>query len=369
MASKPETDSEKRTTAYKKSAETVLPPQSSGEESAAPAAEAKPEAPAVPQETAEEALKRSFSAAANATKRISSGVSAEPVTLKRMAAVDESEQAAMLRQLRTAAAEQAAKHSDYTVEQGVSALRSAEEDAAADFQSRRDRIDVDELKALDNQSLYATARGDRGGIGQSQYGAVQNAAAANRLAVDREQQKLATDTARSIAALRAQGEFEKADKLLTLTQSYLSELMSLKRWAAETNMDVEQFNSRLAQWEADYALSARRYAADTELAAARVTGALSDGTPTESAVSSYRAQLAAAGQAMLNSGLRPTAAQLEAMGWTQEQYEDYKAGRADAAAAAESARLSGPIYLRDEDGQLKQVTKREYREYLAERAK
>ena len=67
-------------------------------------------------------------------------------------------------------------------------------------------------------------------------------------------------------------------------------------------------------------LSARKFLTDTELAAARVTGALADGTPTQSARDSYRTQLAAAGKALMDMGLMPTDAQLEAMGWTKEQY-------------------------------------------------
>ena len=366
MGLTPEKTNEQRTTAYKTAKNAILPlqpPVQSG--STAPET---PKAPAVPAESAGDALRRSFAAASQATKRISGQLSGEPVTLGRLSPVDSSAQEGLLRQLRDAASQQAEKKSDYTVEQGVAALKSAEEDAAADFRSRRDRISAEERNALDNQALYAELRGDRGGIGRAQYASVQNTAAANRLAVDREQQKLSADTARSIAQLRAQGEFDKADKLLALTQSYLSELMTLKRWAAETNMDTEQFNTELARWEADYALNARRYAAEAELNAAKVTGALADGTPTESAVNAYRTQLAAAGQAMLNNGLEPTPAQLEAMGWSEEQYRQYREGRSSAAAAAETARLTGPIYIR-ENGQLKQVTKREYREYLAEKAK
>ena len=43
------------------------------------------------------------------------------------------------------------------------------------------------------------------------------------------QTKLSTDTARQIADLRAQGEFEKADALLELNQTYLSKLMEIQQ--------------------------------------------------------------------------------------------------------------------------------------------
>lgn len=81
-----------------------------------------------------------------------------------------------------------------------------------------------------------------------------NTAAYNRLAVQQAQTKLATDTARAIEDLRVQGEFDKADAMLEITQEYLAQLMSLEQWAAEYNFSVEQFNASLKQWEAEYNL-------------------------------------------------------------------------------------------------------------------
>lgn len=332
------------------------------------AAESKPEETvAKPTETSAEALRRRWSEAAGTTKRIADSAAVPDVQLPRLSHVDEDSQRLMLEQMNNAAQEQATRKSDYAVEQGVNELKRAEEDAAEKYRTERNRISADELRSLDDQALYAEARGDRGGIGQSQYGSVRNTAAVNRMAVDREQMKLSTDTARQIADLRAKGEFEKADKLLEITQSHLSELMSLKRWAEETNMDADEFNAKLAQWEADYALNANRYRSDTELAAARLTGALSDGTPTLEAQEQFRTQLAQAGAAMMQQGITPTDAQFEAMGWSKEQYELWLSNQANAASAAESARRTGPIYIRNDEGELQKVTKREYREYLAAR--
>ena len=298
------------------------------------------EAPPAPAESTAEALRRRWSEAADTTKRIADGAGVPTVKLPRLSHVDEDSQRLMLEQMNAAAQEQAARSSDYAVEQGVNELRRAEEDAAAKFSAERDRISADELRALDDQALYAEARGDRGGIGQAQYGSVRNTAAVNRMAVNREQIKLSTDTARQIADLRAKGEFEKADKLLELTQSHLSELMNLRRWAEETNMEADEFNAKLAQWEADYALNANKYRSDTELSAARLTGALSDGTPTVEAQEKFRAQLAQAGEAMMSLGMTPTEAQLEAMGWTKEQYEAFLRSRDNGSAAATASRYA-----------------------------
>lgn len=342
----------------------TLPPQPGGNE--APAEDKKDKTPPKT-ETPEEALRRSWSKAAESTKRIAGDAELPEAKLPRIGHVDEETQRRMLEQINAAAGEQAEKRIDYATGQAVSELERAEEDAAAKFQTQRNRISAEELRALDDQALYAEARGDRGGIGQAQYGAVRNTAAVNRMAVDREQTKLSTDTARQIADLRAKGEFEKADKLLELTQSHLSELMTLKRWAEETNMSADEFNAKLAQWEADFALAAKKYRTDTELAAGKLTGALSDGTLTLEGLEAHREQLVKAGEAMMAAGLVPTEAQLEAMGWTKEQYLEWTESRGNATAAEETARRTGPIYIRDAQGKLVRVTKREYREYLASR--
>lgn len=200
---------------------------------------------------------------------------------------------------------------DYATEKGVQELQRAEEDAKAKFQTQRDQVDADEARAKDNQALYAEARGDKGGIGQSQYDAIMNTAAQNRLQVNSAQTKLSTDTARQIADLRAQGEFEKADALLTLSQNYLSQLMSLEQWALEYNLSVDQFNASLDQWKAQY-----------EMQVSEITGTFR-GSPTFSATQAERSTLASAGEALLKMGIMPSADQLAAMGLTNQQAKSY----------------------------------------------
>lgn len=147
---------------------------------------------------------------------------------------------------------------DYATNQGIKELDRAEQDAAGDFQTQRNQIAVDEAKAKDNQALYAETRGDKGGIGAAQYDSIANTAAQNRLAVNSAQTKLATDTARQISDLRAQGEYEKADAMLSLSQQYLSQLMQLEQWAAEYNLTAEQFNAQLEQWVKEYNLQVQQ---------------------------------------------------------------------------------------------------------------
>lgn len=206
-----------------------------------------------------------------------------------------------------AAQQQQINQVDYGVNTAVAELIRQQQKAQAQFQEQRDQIAVDEAKAKDNQALYAERRGDKGGIGQAQYNAIMNTAAQNRLQVSQAQTQLATDTARQIADLRAQGEFEKADALLELSQTYLSQLMSLEQWSMEFGLSVAQFNASLQQWQMEF-----------EMAKADLTGYY-EGKPTLA----YQKNLADQGWTMLSAGMPPTESQLAAMGLTGEQAQSY----------------------------------------------
>jgi len=157
-------------------------------------------------------------------------------------------------QIYSSAQQQQKQQIDYAVNQGVKELQRAEEDAQKQFQTQQNQVDIDEAKALDNQALYAEARGDRGGIGQAQYGQIQATAMTNRRAINTARTELATNTARQIADLRAQGEFQKADAILQLTQNYLSQLNEIQMWEAEYNLTVEQMNEQIRQWNESFAV-------------------------------------------------------------------------------------------------------------------
>ena len=224
---------------------------------------------------------------------------------------------------------------DYATQQAITELERALEDAQPQFKEQAESVAKDEMQALDNSALYAEMRGDKGGIGQSQYNEIQAAAAQNRLAVQQAQTKLATDTSRQIADLRAQGEFEKADALLELSQTYLAQLISIEQWAAEYNLSVDQFQASLQQWQAEYDLAMKQYESDLELSKAQLTGAFSDGTPTLSAQETLSSKLAASAEALLSYGIIPSADQLAAIGMTEKQAQQYvNAVRLEAAAAA-----------------------------------
>ena len=216
-----------------------------------------------------------------------------------------------LDQWRQSAEAQAEQQADYATEQGVKELQRAEEDAQKQFQTQRNQVDIDEAQALSNQALYSEARGDKGGIGASQYASIQNTAAKNRLTVNQSQTKLATDTARQIADLRAQGEFQKADSLLEISQTYLTQLMQLQQWALSYNMSVDDFNNEVDKWKANY-----------EMQVAELTGTYR-GEQTYAAKKAEEGKLADAGAALLDAGIMPSSAQLSAMGMTKSQAQSY----------------------------------------------
>ena len=253
----------------------------------------------------------------------------------------------------SAAQQQSDARIDYATEQGVKELQRAQEDAQPQFQQMRNQISADEQRALDNQALYAETRGDRGGIGQAQYGSIQNTAAQNRLQVNQQQTKLATDTARQIADLRSQGEFQKADNLLSLTQSYLSQLIQIEQWAASYNMDAAQFRWNIEQWKANYNMQVaqilednRQWEASYGLQRANfLQGQYEWSQEFQQGQDQWEYQkqqdqnktLAGAGEALLSAGVMPSDSQLAAMGMTKDQARSYIAALELSATASGSS--------------------------------
>lgn len=259
------------------------------------------------------------------------GVTADPYQLpeisgpnpERLEHVDTAELQNLLQQIVDSQKQQANAQIDYGVEQGVNELTRAMEDAANQYQTQRNQATADELRALDNQALYAEARGDRGGIGEAQYASIQAAAAQNRRAVNDAQTKLGTDTSRQIADLRSKGEFQKADQLLSITQSYLKDLMGLEQWALEANLGVDEFNSRLQQWVDEYNLNVQQFLTDLDLSSAQLTGVFANGKQTAATKQRLNESLASSGSALLSAGVLPSRQQLEAMGMTETQAKAY----------------------------------------------
>lgn len=210
---------------------------------------------------------------------------------------------------------------DYAVAKAVADLERALADAQPQFKEQAESVDRSARQAMDNAALYAEMRGDKGGIGQEQYNSIQNTQAQNHLTVQQAQTKLATDTQRQIADLRAQGEFEKADAALQITQQYLQQLIGLEQWAAEYNLSVDQFNESIRQWEAEYNMAMQQlqigqnqWQAEYEFKQQQYADSLTQ---------YEQSQLSGMGQALLNAGIMPDDKQLAAMGMTKAQAQDF----------------------------------------------
>ena len=224
----------------------------------------------------------------------------------------------LLDQWQQAALQQQNSKIDYAVAKAVADLERALADAQPQFKEAAESVAREERQALDNSALYAEARGDKGGIGRSQYNEIQATAAQNHLAVQQAQTKLATDTARQIADLRAQGEFQKADAALEIAQTYLSQLISLEQWAAEFGLSQAQFQESIRQWEAEFGLAMQKFQVDTDRAYGSATGVIPS---TGQLTAESKKRLAALGEVLLAAGIMPDSSQMEAMGITESQAE------------------------------------------------
>lgn len=220
-----------------------------------------------------------------------------------------------------AALQQSNAQNDYAVQQAVAELERALADAQPQFKEQAESVDRDARQAMDNSALYAELRGDKGGIGQEQYNSIQNTQAQNHLSVQQAQTKLATDTQRQIADLRAQGEFEKADAALQITQQYLAQLISLEQWAAEYNLSVDQFNESIRQWEAEYNMAMQQLQLSQNQWQAEFDAAQNQWQAEFDYTKQLNSQnrLASMGEALLSAGIPLTDEQLKAMEISGEQ--------------------------------------------------
>ena len=87
-------------------------------------------------------------------------------------------------------------------------------------------------------------------------------AAHNRFEVAEAQARVSTRTARVIEDLRKKGRFRDADAVLELTQNYLSQLVSMERWAAAFNLSPLQFKIQVIQWNEQFEEQIARISGD-----------------------------------------------------------------------------------------------------------
>lgn len=113
---------------------------------------------------------------------------------------------------------------DYETQASVDQLNRALKDAQPTYEAAIANQLLETKQAQDAQALYNRLNGDRGGIGSAQMERIGNTGAKNREAIAAQQRQLATDTARQIADLRAQGKFQEANLLLQNSQQKLAAL-------------------------------------------------------------------------------------------------------------------------------------------------
>ena len=254
----------------------------------------------------------------------------EEKTIPRVTYYDKQPMVDMAKEQVELARQQYNQQIDQSMDTNASDLNRALSDAQGQFQTQQNQIAAAEMNALDNAALYAEARGDKGGIGYAQYGNIQNTAAQNRQAVSQAQTKLATDTARQISDLRAKGEFDKADKTLELAQTYLAELRQIEEYAANYNLSVDQINTAINEWEAEFNNANRQFADNMELTLAQLTGSFKNGMSTKAALDQLNQNMAQIALGMLEAGVEPTklsakqlAALAEVYGMDQSAINNY----------------------------------------------
>jgi hypothetical protein len=179
---------------------------------------------------------------------------------------------------------------DYSTNKNINSAVRDYEDAVSDYRTNTQDLTTSMYQNMDNQALVSRANGQYGGMATASVGAVQSEYQAQRQALARQQQQLATDTLREVEDLRTQGEFDKADALLAANQQKFQAL-----YEDAVRVDENQYSNN--QWQTTL---------DREDAEIQRQQEQSD--------KQYLQQL---GQAFLSAGAMPSTAMLEAMGLDQ----------------------------------------------------
>lgn len=121
-------------------------------------------------------------------------------------------------------AQQTQQNIDRQVQQGVNTAVYGYQDAVPTYQQNYRQATINQYNGADNAALNARASGQYGGMATSNVNAVQTMYQQQRAQIAQQQQKLAEQTVRQVADLRAQGEFKKADQLLQQSQQRFQQL-------------------------------------------------------------------------------------------------------------------------------------------------
>lgn len=155
----------------------------------------------------------------------------------------------LITQLYDAEAERIRTETNYETQGAVDQLNRALQDAQPSYEQAIANQLLETKQAKDAQALYNQVQGDRGGIGSARMSSIENTGAKNREAIASQQKKLATDTARQIADLRAQGKYKEATLLLQNSQQQLSALYNEQ---VRLQQEQQQKNEVLASLGAQF---------------------------------------------------------------------------------------------------------------------
>ena len=130
----------------------------------------------------------------------------------------------LINQMYDAAERQATVSVNYETQNAADQLNRALQDAQPQYERAIAQQLLETKQAQDAQALRNQVNGDRGGIGSAQVDSIINTGMKNREAIAQQQRQLATDTARQLADLRAQGKYQEASLLLQNSQQRLAAL-------------------------------------------------------------------------------------------------------------------------------------------------
>ena len=130
----------------------------------------------------------------------------------------------IINQMYDAADRQIRDNINHETQSAADQLQRALRDAQPQYESAIAQQLLETKQAQDARALRNQINGDRGGIGSAQIDSIWNTGAKNREAIAQQQRQLATDTARQLADLRAQGKYQEASELLKSSQQRLSAL-------------------------------------------------------------------------------------------------------------------------------------------------
>lgn len=229
--------------------------------------------------------------------------------------INENDMSPMINQMYNAQAQQITNEVNQQVQSSVDQLNRAWEEAQPTYEAAIANQLLETKQAQDAQALRNQLNGDRGGIGSAQVSSIGNTGAKNREAIAQQQRQLATDTARQIADLRAQGKFQEANLLLQNNQQKLSALY--EEQVRMQQYEAEQKNV-LASMGSQY-LSAGIMPNEAMLSAMGI-----DAQTAQSYIDMQKNQnLANLGSQYLSAGVMPSDEMLAAMGIDAQTAQSY----------------------------------------------